>query len=79
MSGPVDICWSSVKICCLGTFQGLGDLFHDNWDPRIEALKNQEKMRRQRGRDDNLQLYLRGLAQLFLFDIVARCVVSYHR
>ena len=40
VSGPVDIRWSSVKLRCLGTFLGPGDLSHDNWDPRIQALKN---------------------------------------
>lgn len=40
VSGPVDIRWSSVRIRCLGTFLGPGDLSHDNWDPRIQSLKN---------------------------------------
>jgi len=39
-SGPVDIRWSSVKLHCLCTFLGPDDLSHDNWDPRIQALKN---------------------------------------
>ena len=39
-SGPVDIRWSSVKLRCLGCFLGPGDLSHDNWDPRIQTLKN---------------------------------------
>ena len=39
-SGPVDIQWSSIKLRCLGTFLGPGDLSHDNWDPRIQSLKN---------------------------------------
>ena len=39
-SGPVDIRWSSVKLRCLGSFLGPGDLSHENWDPRIQALKN---------------------------------------
>lgn len=48
MSGPVDIRWSSVKLHCLGPFLGLGDLSHDNWDPRIQALKNLLSSWRQR-------------------------------
>lgn len=40
VSGPVDIRWSSVKLHCLGSFLGPCDLSHDNWDPRIQALKN---------------------------------------
>ena len=39
-SGHVDIRWSSIKLRCLGTFLGPGDLSHDNWDPRIQSLKN---------------------------------------
>lgn len=48
VSGPVDICWSSVKLHCLGSFLGPGDLSHDNWDPRIQALKNLLSSWRQR-------------------------------
>ena len=39
-SGPVDIRWSSVKLHCLGSCLGPDDLSHENWDPRIQALKN---------------------------------------
>ena len=40
VSGAVDIWWSFVRLCCLGSFLGSGDLSHDNWDPQIQALKN---------------------------------------
>ena len=40
VSGPVDIRWTSLKLRCLGSFLAPGDLSHDNWDPRIQALKN---------------------------------------
>ena len=48
VSGPVDIRWSSVKLRCLGSFVGPGDLSRDNWDPRIQALKNLLSSWRQR-------------------------------
>lgn len=48
VSGHVDIRWSSVKLRCLGSFLGPGDLSHDNWDPRIQALKNLLSSWRQR-------------------------------
>ncbi len=35
---PVDLDWSSFKLKVLGVFIGIGDLFEDNWRPRINAV-----------------------------------------
>ena len=39
-TGPVDIRCSSVKLRCLGSFLSPGDLSHENWGPRMQALRN---------------------------------------